>query len=524
MFNKENLKYFVMPNEADNWVWRIEHGVGEWVKRKGHKSYWKLVFWVSERMSVLDMKLSEFPQLLIEECSGALDENETAARLGHNIEKFPYNRALNDFDRQPDSSYVRVLVSEVEALLMKQVDKPMATGPTLEQRIKEYAENAIVTGYDRVRVRPVYNGVGVSLSVERFVSQKFRDENRPSSIVLFECVEESVTESKVYELNGKFGLLPNKKLYIASTSYFSRQTQKAASTHSMGLIMVNLQYRVDESCFVLPRSSERKDYFYWRQMLSGERSMTLPLIACEPCAQSIEGLVLSFSMEDVLRRNKFTVQTRNEIKAPVMYFDDIENIALDCVKEQMEYCMSMLQRCGDYDRVPDCSIDPYRLAETMGLRIERGVTGEERAMIDIDRMTVTLNTQLRPEFHCARFAMAHEDGHYVLHYDVMSLAKRTRKTFSPVEKGWLEQQANHFASCLLMPAPIVRQLFNIYAKRHILGPVALPLPTYNCCFREHIIKSVANTMNVSVEAATIRLEKMGLIYKEQSIPLYLPAS
>lgn len=523
MFNNENLKYFAMPNEADNWIWRIEHGVGEWVKDKGDKSYWKLVYWVSVRLGVLRMKLSEFPQLLIEECSGALEEGETAKRLGYSIEKFEYNRPLNEFNLQPDSSYVRVLVNEVETLLTKQVDKPIATGPTLEQRLKEYAENAIVTGYDRVCVKPVYNGVGVSLSVERFVSPKFRDENRPSSIVIFECVEGSVTESKVYEINGKFGQLPNKKLYIASTSYFSRQTQKAASTLSMGLIMVNLQYKVDESCFILPRSPERKDYYYWRQMLSGEKSMTLPLIACEPNAKSIEGLVLSFSMEDILRRSQFIVQTRNEIKAPVMHFTDIEDIALDCVKEQVEAHMSMLQRCGDFGRVPDCSIDPYRLAMTMGLHIEKGFTGEERAQIDINRMTVTLNNRLRPEFHCARFAMAHEVGHYVLHSDVMSLAKRTLKTISPEENDWLERQANHFASCLLMPEPIVRQLFRIYIKRHILGPVALP-PVYSSCVREDIIMWVAKNMNVSVEAATIRMEKKGLIRKETTVPHYLPAS
>ena len=53
MINKDNLKYFALPQEADNWVWRIEHGVSDWVNKQGKrgtgdKSYWKLVFWFSQ--------------------------------------------------------------------------------------------------------------------------------------------------------------------------------------------------------------------------------------------------------------------------------------------------------------------------------------------------------------------------------------------------------------------------------------------------------------------------------------------
>lgn len=76
MFNKDNLNYFNQPNEADNWVWRIENGVGEWVNRQGEKgegnqSFWKLVLWVSQtylRILNKDVTQRQFAQLLIEEC------------------------------------------------------------------------------------------------------------------------------------------------------------------------------------------------------------------------------------------------------------------------------------------------------------------------------------------------------------------------------------------------------------------------------------------------------------------------
>lgn len=532
MLNKDNLKYFNQPQEADNWVWRIENGISDWVNRKGRrgngdKSYWKLVFWVSQthlRILIPNMSLPEFAQFMIEEFPNAFRKRETKDTLFHSMEKFEYNRHLSDFDNQ-HNTYVSNLVSEVEVLLTKDVEKPTETGPTLELRMKEFAENAMATGsYDKVCVRPNYNGVSVSLSVERYVSQKFRDENRPSSIIIFECVYEKVTENEVYVLNGKFASLPNKKLYIASTVTFPRSTIDVASTHNMGLVLVNLQYKVDEHCFVLPRSPERKDYLYWRQMHSGEINMTVPFIACDSNPEAADGVMLYFSMKDLLRRNHIPVKRDDKIKAPVLYNDDIEAIALNCVKAQVDSLVSTLEDCGDNDPVPECVIDPYKLAETMGLQIVKGNTGEERALIDIGRRTVTISSSLPFDFHCTRFDMSHEDGHYVLHYDVMALAKERGLALDPSEKGWLEQQANHFASCLLMPAPVISRLFYIYMKRSSVQPCLCPLPAGSCCVRECIIAPVARKMNVSVEAATIRLKKMGLVCESQLLPRFLPAS
>lgn len=535
MFNKDNLKYFNQPNEADNWVWRIENGVGEWVNRQGEKgegnqSFWKLVLWVSQtylRILNKDVTQKQFAQLLIEECPHVLKEGTTKDKLFHNIEKFNYNSNLKKIEdgTELEKSIVRVWVSELEALLTKEVAKPVETGPTLEQRMKEYAENEMATGgYDQVCVRPTYNGTCVGLSVERYVSKKFKDENRPSHVVIFEFVEETVTESKVNELYGKFSTissLPSKKLYIVSTHTYTKKTLDVASVHDMGLVLVNLQYKVDEHCFVLPRSPEHKDYFYYRKMLSGERTLTLPLIACEPYQNSIDGTILYFSMKDILSKNHFCVNRSQEFKAPVLYNNEIEEIAMEYIKPQVDYFMNELQRCGDYDSVPECIIDPYQLAKSMGLSIERGVTGEETALIDFDRKFITVSDKVQLNYHCARFGVAHDVGHYVLHSQDMVQAKKKGQTLTPTEKGWLEHHANYFASCLLMPAPVVRLLFSIFAKRN-MGITTWPLSTRSCCVNACIIVPIARKMNVSNEAMTLRLEKLGLI-RESPLPQFLPA-
>ena len=534
MFNEENLKYFNQPNEADNWVWRINNGVGDWVNRKGEKgegdqSFWKLVLWVSQthlRILNKDVTQKQFAQLLIEECPHALKEGATKDTLFHNIEKFKYNTSLIKIkeNTELEKSIVRVWVSEVETLLTKEVVKPVETGPSLIGRMKEYAENEMITGgYDQVCVRPTYNGKMVGLSVERYVSKKFKDEKRPSHVVIFEFVEEAVTENTVNMLYGKFSLLsslPSKKLYIVSTNTYTRNIQDEASAHGMGLVLVNLQYKVDENCFVLPRSPEHKDYFYYQKMLYGERTLTLPLIACDPYQNSIDGTILYFSMKDLLSKNHFCVNRSHEFKAPVLYNDDIEEVAMEYIKPQVDNFMNELQICGDYDSVPDCIIDPYQLASSMGLSIERGFTGEETALIDFDRKTVTVSDKVQLNYHCARFGVAHDVGHYVLHSDVITQAKKNGQTINPKEKGWLEHHANHFASCMLMPAPVVRLLFSIFKKRE-LGKMACYQPTLNSCVRGRIILPIARKMNVSTEAMTLRLEKLGLI-RESQLPQSLP--
>lgn len=536
MNNTENLKYFNQPNEADNWIWRIENAVGDWVNRQGDKkegdqSFWKLVLWVSQTyLRILNKNVTQkqFAQLLMEECQHAFKEGTTKDKLFHNIEKFKYNTNLKRIEEntEPDMSVVRVWVGEVEALLTKEVAKPIETGPTLLQRMKEYAENEMATGgYDQVCVRPTYNGKCVGLSVEKYVSKEFKDENRPSHVVIFEFVEETVTKSTVEMLYGKFctlSSLHSKKLYVVSTNTYTKNTQDEASALGMGLVLVNLQYKVDEHCFILPRSPEHKDYFYYRKMLSGERTLTLPLIACDPCQNTIDGTILYFSMKDLLSKNNFCVNRSQEYKAPVLSNDEIEEIAMKYIKPQVNYFMNELQRCGDYDSLPECIIDPYQLAESMGLSIERGVTGEETALIDFDRKIITVSDKVQLNYHCARFGVAHDVGHYVLHSQDMIQAKKNGLTLTPTEKGWLEHHANYFASCLLMPSPVVYMLFTIFAKRN-MGTTVFPLPTQSCCVREFVIRPIAKKMNVSIKAITLRLEKLRLI-RESPLPQFLPAS
>lgn len=59
------------------------------------------------------------------------------------------------------------------------------------------------------------------------------------------------------------------------------------------------------------------------------------------------------------------------------------------------------------------------------------------------------------KYPAARFIIAHELGHYVLHYDRNDMSKQKGKVFFHVDthenKAKEEQEADYFAACLLMP-------------------------------------------------------------------------
>ena len=45
MKNYSNIKLFTNPDDADDWVWRIENGVADWVREKKDKSFLYVVLW-----------------------------------------------------------------------------------------------------------------------------------------------------------------------------------------------------------------------------------------------------------------------------------------------------------------------------------------------------------------------------------------------------------------------------------------------------------------------------------------------
>lgn len=117
------------------------------------------------------------------------------------------------------------------------------------------------------------------------------------------------------------------------------------------------------------------------------------------------------------------------------------------------------------------------------------------AAIFPDRRQIVFNETQRELFDAKigtyHFTLAHELGHWVLHAD--GISRLRERTSRPIE----EVQADLFAGCLLMPAPMMRRAVR---QMRMGGSVRL-----SALYR------LANFLQVSISALGIRLKQLGLL-------------
>ena len=125
-----------------------------------------------------------------------------------------------------------------------------------------------------------------------------------------------------------------------------------------------------------------------------------------------------------------------------------------------------------------------------------------------------------------RFTKAHEAGHSYFHnvffmrHPGEKVCRESRETLEQKDpdkdkvwsdKEWMEWQANTFASCLLMPAPMVRKLIDPMPKIQAGDPFG---------DRMERICRVCDVFQVSKAMAEIRLKGLGLL-EDEAEPGYI---
>jgi Zn-dependent peptidase ImmA (M78 family) len=195
--------------------------------------------------------------------------------------------------------------------------------------------------------------------------------------------------------------------------------------------------------------------------------------------------------------------------------------------------------------VPDIPtlFDPRNVADHCGLYFDtrdrldtdfRG-GGEAAGIWQRDRSTVLVSRRF--SYETQRFTAGHEIGHYILHPQVGDRTlHRERPVSGPsINRPPLEQEADYFSACLLMPRKTVISEFNArYNSKHPLvlnetvayhlkldAGVLFSQPRGSLVFAEavaraqqfdrHRFKSLAHYFGVSVPAMAIRLEELGLV-------------
>lgn len=100
-----------------------------------------------------------------------------------------------------------------------------------------------------------------------------------------------------------------------------------------------------------------------------------------------------------------------------------------------------------------------------------------------------------------QFTVAHEIGHFVLHCnDQSNFYERYLGEDADTDNKELERQANFFAACLLMPAKMVRKLYQEYK-------MVTPVPT-----KSDFADQISEVFVVSPNAASRRIEELSLTF------------
>ena len=507
----------------EDWIWIIKNRIGPWVAQKKNTGLWDCVNIYSQYICVLKKRLTrkEFAGLIVCIHPKEFSKHKTQNQLKNSMDHCLLNLKLDKISTYSEDSDNGKIVKELEQLFDEPIpdSEPEACPDTVESRMKEFVEKRVATDqYAKICYGKSYSGYQSSLSIETYASEQFKEKEKPSRIMIIECIEGKITELDITSKAGQFLTDKKIKVVIASTSGFNERIKSVAEVRDVQLIRVNPKHEVSDNDILTPRmecgSSVRK---YEQDMLSGRVPMTVPLVIQD-------GSYTTTSLTDFLQRNGIPVNNPGYVYAPVLTHELIEDVVSQIIANDVIKYKAMLERCDVNSKIPFCIFDPYKYAEQDKLIVTHTDLSKQRQLGQINMHTkqIKLSNKHKKGEPRDRFSMAHEYGHHKLHSDprfrefLERDAKLAGEACSDIwEKHWLEVQADYFASCMLMPREIVTMVYNLYwrkwFKRQDVEPMLVSsMPYWNKDF-QNVVAPVARHMGVSLEAMKIRLVNLGLL-------------
>lgn len=530
----ELLDMFTQPSMVEDWCKRMRLFIVPWVSKKG-KSYWDIVrfhgHWHGE---LVELNRQQFAKLVINVCKDVLDDTDTEYSLIQNMQKFVHKKQLRRrtekekreqcpninwrYELLPDTHACRALVEELDALFDLDIPEEKTTIiPTIKERLEDYLIKIVdEQRFAKVYSYPEYCGCTASLSVEQYAKKEFLEQRNPSVIIVYECTDEKVDESKVLQYVGRYYTDPRIKLYICSSHGFDQHTQSVAAKRNAGLMLINPQYEVTDDCYIVARSAEfyaktQMDY----EVLRGERKMTTPF-------EVFDDYGITYSIAEALAFRGIAVKAGLCLIAPRLTDEYIERRAIEFVNNKVNEFIREMNAFQQTHVVPSFDADPEQLLYDAGYTLEETDLSGQLAIIDFKKRKVYVDISQRKSLRRRRYSLAHELGHKVFHSELnIPLLEESEETLSMsavasgYEQKWLEHHANYFAACLLMPKEVVGYLYSFYCQVHfgrtIVKPITLgPYPKQREDFF-HIVSPIANKLNVSIDALKWRLVKLKLL-------------
>lgn len=518
---------FVSKQIEKDWIWTIENKIAPWVKEKGNEGHWNYVNVYSQYINVLEEGLtrSKFADLIITLCPKGFKEGKTKDQLKWNMDDMPITVTLENIKDLKEDCRNGIIIGELKRLF----EEPVPDYPneeiqkTIESRLKEYLEKRIASDpYAKIYSNQSYCGFTPTFAIEKYASSKFMEQRIPSHVIVFECVESTLTVDIVTMLSGRYVSNRKIKLVITGSKGIDKHIQSIAINREVSLMRIDPNFEVTDNCFITPRMDEYKSVSQIeRDMLRGNLPMTVPLVIDDVTR-------LTTSLTDFLRWNGIDVYT-NYVHAPILTHEFIENEATKLIKEEISYYVNLLEKLSPSDKVPLCEINPYKIAKKIGLKVVRANLSKNRHLGNFDyrKRLVRLSSSQADGKPRDRYSMGHEIGHDVLHSNqrFREFMERDAQLAGEAatdiwEKHWLDTQANYFASCLLMPRKVVALLYSIYwkkwYKRDQVCPLTISGDFYDDKNFQNIVGPMSRKMNVSLEAMKNTLIDMELITTDMS--------
>lgn len=553
--------YFISDELAGLWISAIKEHIVHWIYDEEHnKSLWELVRYVSKDRFIAskNRKLTRriFAEMVFTFCREALTEDETAAKIQSSMEHYEYATKLS-VGTVPHE--VKGLINDISCFFdgVFENSPEVTEAPTLASRLEDYIRGVVYDSTEyapfcQIRINPDYgNGVTPTLAIEVYQNQKFLNLNKPSSIVAYKCIDGELDRKSLNDYYVTYRECKNlRKLYIVGSYHLRNDVYQRADDIGVGYVYINPNREMTPDSYELPRTigdfcSTNK----YVGMVLGSIPMQQSLIVCN-------GQQVTTSLADSLHTLGVAIKKSLELKAPILTFKDIEAMADKLTKPYVDDRITLIYKeyksLGGHlykktnklenvrkegksyvERVScrhwsNFSIDPFLLAKEEGLDYTYQVLPDNQlGRFDLMEGKIELSDKGLSNLDRLRFTMAHEYGHYKLHKTL--LQSQNVQSFGDTEdtitemitirdndRKWFERQANHFASCLLMPKELVGTLYTILFKEFVqdvygdkLGPIYYnenqpeTYATYNT-----IVNGLAEMLNVSKTAMKLRLERL----------------
>lgn len=513
--------YIVQADDFEAWAAVLEERVIPWIRKQGNKALWDMVLFVSQRMGIVKEKLSrvDFARLVIRVCPSLQGEKPETLRASMEKMKGLTAKRKAAFDSLPDTPEARELhrlYTEVEGLLrMDGNGQPEVVEKSLADILEEHLRANL--SKDKNTLQRIWrnrqyclgeNVVQPTLSVGHYFFQKSYELDEPEMLASFEILEKRVTSDDVKLKAFNYQTFRKHRLVIVSPHGFDNRVISMCRSLQVGLIRVT----PDGTVTTVVARFINDNFAHARQLgqLNGG-TMTEPLLV-------FDGYRF-VSLARLLQDCGIAIDAARQFKAPVLRWADIE-AQVESLQPRLDMQFNTVQGLE-------------RLAEEEGILVEYSELPEgQLGRFDMKTCTITLSTSDFSHFSTIgrrRFSLAHELGHYFLHYQAL----RTQiASFGETEQSldgmaddeelrWLEQQANHFASCLLMPEEVVRALFWQYADYKVRQMQFIYVDEQPCNLNAFhaIVGPVAKEMSVSLQAMKYRLKYLKLLKEEHSTRL-----